>query len=394
MLPCFRTVKPFLVATVLAAGAVSASAQDGAPTVKVSVAAAYTEDLIDEVSFIGRGEAIDKVDIVARVNGFLQDVMVGDGQAVAEGDLLFRIEPDAYQATLEARKADLARAEASLELAGIELTRKQELVNRQASPQSEADVARANEKVAEAEVQAAQAAIRAAELDVSYTEISAPFPGRIGAVERSVGDIVGPNTPALVTLVREQPMEVVFSLSEKQYVALLEQIGTHATDEAFHERTPDVFVTLPNGNRLEEAGRVVFIDNRIDPTTGTIALRARFENEGRFILDGSFIDVTIQAMEPSQKLLIPLAAVQRDQRGDFALIVKPDQLVEQRYITLGRQHETSVVVADGMQEGEMVIVEGLQRVRPGVSVESVLAGSPAEGSAPAEDGQSDTSATE
>lgn len=357
-------------------------AQDaGGEAVKVSVAAAYTEDLIDEASFIGKGQAIDKVDIVARVSGFLKEALVKDGRPVKQGDLLFRIEPDAYEAALEARKADLARAEASLELARIELARKQELVNRQASPQSEVDVARANEKVAEADVQAAQAAIRAAELDLSYTEIIAPFDGRIGATDRSVGDIVGPNTPALVTVVREQPMQVSFSLSEKQYVTLLDHMQSEAHEISDSDKTPDVYVTLPTGDRLDEAGRVVFIDNRIDPTTGTIEFRAEFPNESRLIVDGAFVDVSIQSLRPDSKLLIPQAAVQRDQRGDFVLIVTPDQRVEQRYVTLGRQHEAAYVVTEGMREGETVIVEGLQRVRPGAIVEAVLAGSPADGSA-------------
>ena len=338
---------------------------DAAP-VKVSVAAVYAEDLIDEARFIGSGQAIDKVDVVARVSGYLKDVLVEDGVQVAQGTQLFQIEPDGYEAALEARKADLARAEANLELAGIELERKAELVRRQASPQSEEDVARANEKVAEAEVQAAKAAIRSAELDLSYTRIDAPFDGRIGVVGTSVGDLVGPTAAALVTLVREKPIQVAFSLTEKQLLDVLENIGAEVHELNDPGKTPDVFVTLPNGTRLDEPGKVVFVDNRIDPATGTIALRAQFDNAKRLIVDGSFMDVSIQAMQPSRKILVPQAALQRDQRGDFVLIVTPDQRVEQRYVTLGRQHETAMVIRDGAREGEMVIVEGLQRVRPGV----------------------------
>jgi len=363
---------------VLAALCAPVSAQDEAAAVKVSVAAAYNEDLIDEVTFIGRGRAIDRVEIVARVDGFLQEVLAGDGTEVEEGQLLYRIEPDAYEATVEARKADLAEAEANLELAGIELGRKKELVRRDASPVSEEDIAKANELVAEARVQAAQAAIRAAELDLSYTEISAPFAGRIGTTARSVGDIVGPTTPPLVTLIRERPMQVEFSLSEKQMLDYLERTRTEQKDNQESRNLPEVYLTLPNGTALEEPGKVVFIDNRIDPTTGTIALRAEFTNDRRLIIDGAFVDVTIQAVKPDTKLLVPQAAVQRDQRGDFVLIVTSDALVEQRYVTLGKQHETAVIVEDGMREGESVIVEGLQRVRPGVKVESVLAGQPGE----------------
>jgi len=385
MSPIFRLFDLFRLSVVtavfvlvLVALSAPVSAQDEGAAVKVSVAAAYSEDLIDEVTFIGRGRAIDQVEIVARVDGFLQEVLAEDGTEVEKDQLLYRIEPDAYEAALEARKADLAEAKANLELAGIELGRKKELVRRDASPVSEEDIAKANELVAEARVQAAQAAIRAAELDLSYTEISAPFPGRIGTTARSVGDIVGPTTPPLVTLVREQPMQVEFSISEKQMLNFLERVEDKQSDHLETGNLPEVFVTLPNGTTLEESGTVVFINNRVDPTTGTIAMRAEFANDRRLIIDGAFVDVTIQAMKPDTKLLVPQTAVQRDQRGDFVLIVTSAALVEQRYVVLGKQHETAFVVEDGMREGESVIVEGLQRVRPGVKVESVLAGQPGE----------------
>lgn len=379
------TFRPFRVAAlkpafVLALVALCSpvSAQDEAPAVKVSVAAAYTEDLIDEVTFIGKGRAIDRVDIVARVSGFLQNVLTRDGAVVEKGQLLYQIEPDAYEAALDARKADLAEAEAKLELAGIEFARKQELARRGTAAPRDEDIARANELVAEAHVQSAHAAIRTAELDLSYTQIQAPFGGRIGATEPSIGDIVGPDTPPLITLVREQPIEVEFSLSEKQLLNFAESVEAELSQLAKSGKAPDVFVTLPNGTTLKEPGKIVFVNNRIDPTTGSIALRAEFANNRRLIIDGAFLDVTIQATEPVSKLLIPQAAVQRDQRGDFVLIVTSDALVEQRYVTLGEQHEVAIVVDDGMREGEMVIIEGLQRVRPGAKVDSVLAGQPGE----------------
>ncbi|MCV2889528.1 efflux RND transporter periplasmic adaptor subunit [Ruegeria aquimaris] len=354
--------------------ACSASAQSSdQPAPKVSVAAAYSQDITQEAVFIGRGEAIDKVDIVARVNGFLEERKVEDGSLVNENDLLFRIEPDLYQATLDARKADLDKAQANLELAKVELARKEELLRREATPASEVDIARANELVAEAAVKSAQAAIQQAELDLSYTEIRAPFPGRMGRVATSEGDVVGPSNPPLVTLVRETPIYVSFALNEKQLVNVLQELGETTDSLAHSQRSPDVHVTLPNGTNLDETGRIVFIDNRIDPLTGAIILRAEFANEKRLIVDGSFVHVRISALEPTTQVLVPQAALQRDQRGEFALVVNDKQMVEQRYVTTGDTVGNAIIVLDGMREGESVIVEGLQRVRPGVAVDAVVA---------------------
>jgi len=341
---------------------------------KVSVAAAYTDELTEEAIFIGKGEAIDKVDLVPRVSGFVEEVLVDDGQLVKQGDLLFRIEADPYLATLAAREADHNQAKANLDLSEVELARKEELFERAVGTEADRDVAFANNQVAIANLQIADAAIRIAQLDVDYTQIHAPFSGRIGRVEASVGELVGTDGKSLVNLVSIAPIYVEFSLTERQFVNVLENVGARAEDLADDPATPAVFVILPNGDELDEAGRVVFIDNRIDPATGTITARAQFPNERGLITDGSFLSVRIESAEPISALLIPQAAVQRDQRGDFVLVVGQQQTVEQRYVTLGRQIETAIVVEDGLREGEAVIVEGLQRVRPGVEVDAVLTG--------------------
>lgn len=367
-----RSIATFGLLVSAIAFAHAASAQDKAP--KVSVAAAITEEIVEQVSFIGKGEAVDSVELIARVGGFLREVNVADGSAVLEGDVLFHIEPDAYQATLAAREADLARSNANLNLAEIELDRKRQLVARDTVAQSELDIAQANADVATAEVRAAEAAKAQSELDLSYTQIHAPFQGRIGRVQRSVGALVDSSTGPLATLVRESPVYVSFSLSERQLADYLQSALTNGQDPQSSASKQSVYVELANGTPLDEVGRIVFADNQIDPSTGTITIRAEFPNADGLIVDGGFVNVRIEAPEAVARLTIPQAAVQRDQRGDFVLAVNSEQIVEQRYVTLGDQAGISIIVQSGLQEGETVIIEGLQRVRPGVPVQAVLAG--------------------
>ncbi|MFA3917639.1 efflux RND transporter periplasmic adaptor subunit [Ruegeria hyattellae] len=369
-------LRPFVTGIALAGAlwTAPALAQEAEPAPpKVSIAAAYSQEITDEAVFIGRGEAIDQVDIIARVSGFLEAQKVADGANVEKGDLLFEIEPDLYEATLAARNADLDKAEANLELAKLELARKEELLRRDAVPVSERDIARANELEAQAQIKSAKAAIQQAELDLSYTQISAPFPGRLGRVTTSVGDIVGPTKPPLVSLVREAPIYVSFAINEKLLLNVLQQSGETTATLASSDQKPDVFVELPNGSKLDETGHIIFVDNQIDPLTGAITIRAEFENTSRLLVDGAFVHVSIQALEPTLQVLIPQAALQRDQRGEFVLVVNNKQMVEQRYIQTGDVVDTAIIVTEGLVEGESVIVEGLQRVRPGVAVDAVVA---------------------
>ncbi|AXI45570.1 efflux transporter periplasmic adaptor subunit [Sulfitobacter sp. SK012] len=377
-LPAHRMWQMKLGAALLAAtcllGLPAQAQQSGAEKPKVVIAAAYSEEIRRETTFVGRGEASAKVDLIPQVTGTVTQIVVEDGTAVKAGDLIYTIDPASYEAAVAAESATIKRAKANLLLAQIELKRKQELLSRDVISESELDVAEANESVAEADVAATQAALQKAELDLERTEIKAPFDGRIGKSSVSLGALVGPTSGALSTLVQQSPMYVTFSLSEPQLLRVVEQLDTGMEALLANDVSPNVLVSLSDGTILDEPGEIVFIDNGINPSTGTISIRAEFENKRQMILDGSFVSVIIEALEPTLSVLIPQNAVQRDQRGDFVLVVTDQQLVEQRYIVLGPQVESAMIVSDGLRAGESVIVEGLQRVRPGAEVNAVLSG--------------------
>lgn len=364
-----------LIAAALSLGTMTQAQEASAPP-KVTIAAAYSEELIREATFVGRGEAAAKTDLVARVTGIITDILVKDGASVAEGDVIFQIEPDSYIADVAAKQAAVKRAQANLDLAEIELARKAELLRRETIAESELDIARANAAVATADLATAEASLTEAELNLGRTKITAPFDGRVGRLNVSRGALVGPSTGSLATLVQETPVYITFSLSEPQLLGVLARLNKGVDELASNGSSPNVFVRLPDGSTLDEVGKIVFLDNRINPETGTISLRAEFENSHRMLLDGAFVSVVIEALEPTLSIMVPQNAIQRDQRGDFVLVVTDLQLVEQRYVVLGPQEGAAVVVNEGLREGETVIVEGLQRVRPGASVNAVLASVP------------------
>lgn len=348
------------------------------PPPSVTVATAFSDDVRASAEFVGRVEAIDSVDLIARVSGFLEVKKVEDGAQVKQGNLLFQIEKAQYEASLAATKADLAKAKADLKLKDADMERDKQLHEKGHLAKAKYEASVASRDQAASAVAAAEAAIKQAELQLKYTDISAQFDGRIGRTAYSVGDVVGPTGKPLARLIKVAPIYVTFSISEKDLVRAIEAAGGSIRELLTRADAPALSVVLPTGEKLNEEGKVVFVDNQVDDRTGTIAIRGEFENNSELLIPGQFVTVIIEAKKTERTLMVPQAALQRDQKGDFVLVINDQQMVEQRHVKIGDQHKTARIVTEGLQEGERVIVQGLQKVRPGVPVNAVLEGKPAE----------------
>lgn len=336
----------------------------------VTVAEIVERDVVATERFIGRAEAVDTIDLRARVEGFLEARMAADGELVEAGDTLFLIEPAPYEAALAQADAAVAEASAALQLAEVELERRTELLARGTLSQAEYDITLANRAAAKARLESAEARRDEARIRLRYTELKAPFEGRIGRMQYSQGDVVGPSSGTLANVTRMSPIYVTFGLSERDLVELIDWSGTSGGGVVAADAV-QVRVQLPTGRMLEEEGRLVFVDNRIDPGTGTINLRAQFDNAAQVLVPGMFLNVEIGERVPELRRTLPQAALQQDQQGSYVLVVDDTGLVEQRYVELGTNVGNDVVALSGVDAGEHVIVEGLQRVRVGQPVEAI-----------------------
>jgi membrane fusion protein (multidrug efflux system) len=350
-----------LLLLVLVAAAVPAAAQAPGPPA-VGVTAVAREDVTPRRRFSGRAEAIDRVELVARVSGFLADRRFDEGDTVTTGELLFVIEKAPYQAVLAQRQADLASAEAQVQYAAAQLQRGEELLEGENIPAAEVDQRRAALEVAKAKVLEAEAAIQSADLDLGYTDVTAPITGRIGRAAYSVGAYVGPASGALATIVSEDPIYVTFPVSQ----TVLTRLHQEASD---HDGTPRVVVRaeLPTGDLYARPGEVDFAEVEVDAGTDTLTIRARFANPEGLLVPGQFLNVVVERGAPVQALVIPQAALLVDQAGPYVLVVGDGDEVEQRRVRLGQGtgNGATAVVEDGLREGERIIVDGIQKVRPG-----------------------------
>jgi len=340
-----------------------AQAQGPAPAVTVVKVAA--EEVRPTSTFTGRIEAKDKIDLRARVDGFLEKRLFTEGADVKEGDLLFVIEKGMYAAAVEQAKGGVAKAEAALKLTDLEVQRQQELVTRNVAAQAKLDEVTAKQGEARGDVLGQKATLERAQLQLGYTEIRAPLGGRIGRASVSVGNYVtAQSTTALATIVSQDPIYVSFPVTQREVLAIRKErseVGAPA-DAVIH-------VQLADGSRYARPGRIDFLDVTVNQGTDTVQVRAVFPNPDRVLVDGQLVTVVGERGKAESVIMVPQQSLQLDQAGSYVLVVDKENKIQVRRIERGEDRGARTVVRKGLEPGESVVIEGIQRVRPGQVVQ-------------------------
>jgi len=337
------------------------------PAPQVTVAAAISRRVTESDDFTGRFEAVERVEIRPRVSGYISSVNFKEGSEVRKGDVLFVIDPRPYQAERDKAAAGLAQARSQLVLARSERERATKLLSQHALSQEEYDTRTAGSEQAQANVAAAQAALDAAALNLEFTRVTAPISGRISRALVTSGNFVTNGQTPLTTLVSLDPIYVSFDGDEQEYLKYI-RLARDASANAHEARSP-VQVGLANENGFPHQGVMVFVDNALDPTTGTIRSRALLDNHDRQFTPGLFARIKLLGSAQHDAVLVNDSAVGTDQTVRYVLVVDKSNKVEYRPVQLGPVVDGLRVVQSGLSPGETIVVNGLQRVRPGAQVQ-------------------------
>ncbi len=373
----------FLFAATLCLAPVSALAQQApARPPAVGFVQAALQPITPSSEYIGRIQATDRVNLVARVAAFLDTRFFTEGAEVRKGELLYRLEQSPFQADVEAKQAVVAQYKAQLQNADLTLARAKTLLNTPAGQQSTVDAALANQLSIQAQMMGAQAQLEQSKINLGYTDIRAPIDGKIGRTAVTVGNYVTPSSGVLATIVSQDPIYVVFPVATRTAMTLVESAA-----EKGGLRSVVVKIRLPDGRVYDQSGVLDFLDNTVAGGTDTIALRAIVANPTlssakgdltvRKLVDGELVTAIVEEAQPVEALTIPRAAVLTDQSGDYVYVVGDDDKAQQRRIQLSESSPTPrlAVVTSGLSAGEKVVLEGVQRIRPGEVVSPAPAAS-------------------
>jgi multidrug efflux system membrane fusion protein len=342
------------------------------PLQTVTVAPVPEREISDWDEFTGRLEAVDQVEIRPRVSGYIKRVTFTEGREVKKGEVLFEIDPRPYQAELARAQAELERAKSAAALAASDVRRAQNLVKAQAISREEYDSRTSAEAQGGSSVKAAEAAVETARLNLEWTRVRSPISGRVSNALVTPGNLVeaGPPATLLTTVVSMDPMYVYFDSDEQTY---LRYAGRARDGSNWRTAKLPVYLGLANEDGYPHEGRLDFVDNQIDPNTGTIRTRAVFSNKSRALTPGLFARVKLMGEHKRKALLVRDAAIGTDQDRKFVLVVGPGDTLTYRPVVPGRLVDGLRIIDSGLKPGEHVVVNGLMRVRPGMKVAPQLA---------------------
>lgn len=339
----------------------SATGQQMVAKPHVTTTSAVKSGYVERFDFPGRVDAVDSVTLKARVAGFLKDRLFEEGDTVKKGQLLFTLERAPFEAEVAQASADLAKAKADAKNAKLNLERALELRKTGNISQSSVDSNEAADGVAKAQVLQAQATLNLAKINLGYTSIKAPFFGKIGLAAYSSGEYLPVNT-TLAQIVTIDPMNVIFSISEKEMLTLQEAGILNSTDHL------SISLKMADGSIYRYGGEINFTDVTVSDNTDTLTLRAGFPNPAQQLISGQFVTVILEYESPVEKIVIPQASLMSSPTGKYVYTVDAQNKVVNRPVTTGTEQGKDIVILDGLEEGEQVIVEGLQKVRPGQEV--------------------------
>jgi RND family efflux transporter MFP subunit len=326
------------------------------------------KELADFAEFTGRTDAVESVEIRARVSGYLNKIHYKPGREIEAGALLFEIDSRPYDAELERCEATVATARASLKQAQAEMLRAEELHTRKISTQADYDKAVADLSHAEASVDSTQASVTKAKLNQDFTKVTAPISGRISRELITEGNLVTADSTALTTIVSLDPIYAYFDIDERTLLDIQQKIREHKIDSARDGDNVEIRLEMANETGFPHLGVIDVVDNRIDAGTGTMQIRGRFPNSERKLTPGLFIRIQMQLGPARSRLLIPERALAQQQGQRYVYVVSAEQKIERRNVTVGRRDGALRVIETGLESSDRVVVQGQQRVRPGIEV--------------------------
>lgn len=345
-------------AAAIAASPTSTQTQPAA--VPVGTVVAKRVNVTPAQQFVGRIEAVNRVEIRARVTGYLEAVQFQEGQLVKEGAPLFQIERAPFEAAVQQAQGALIKAQGQYANAEVRLQRAEELLKTHTVSVAERDQRKAEAETAKGNVVTAMANLSAAKVDLSYTEIRAPITGRIGRSSVSKGNVVGPSHGVLALIVSQDPIYAIFPVSERELLDLRRQGQVKKSSRT-------VRIIFSDGSTYDQTGTIDFVDVTVNRETDTVTLRAVLTNPNNILVDGELVRVSVETAKPEEKVLVPQAALIADQQGTYVFIVK-DGKAEVRRVRLGGAKGAESIIDEGLSGGEQVVVQGLQSLRPGSPV--------------------------